>query len=179
MRCSSLFGAILVLAAHAPFAQAEDAPEPYEELPPFQTVGEPASDEDREAIMNVLRMSGQAWGEGDAKKLASFYSDDAEWMNAFGQIRRSSADIEHYLTELFAEDDEGMGEGEAQNGGAISLRYIGDDVAVFHGYTLSVRTGVLEGADQRRVHSTSILEKRDGVWLIVHEHISDARPAVD
>lgn len=158
---------------------ADDGQEPYEALPDFVTIGEPASAADAEAIREVLAITGKGWGTGDAELFASVYSDDAEWMNAFGQIRRSREAIENYLTELFAEDDEGMGEDEAMSGASISLRYIGDDVAIYHGVTKSVRMGALEGADERRVHNTTVLEKRDGQWMIVHEHISDARPAVE
>ncbi|MEM8983097.1 MAG: SgcJ/EcaC family oxidoreductase [Pseudomonadota bacterium] len=158
-------------------SQAEDAPAPYEPLPAFVTIGEPASDEDMDAIREVLRGTGRGWGQGDAEMVASGYSDDAEWMNAFGQIRRSSAAIRDYLTELFSAQDDAMAEFEEQNAASISLRFIGDNVAIYHGVTRSTRMGALEGADLRRVHNTTVLEKRDGQWLIVHEHISDARPA--
>ena len=171
--------AIAASALLAATALAEETSEPYEELPAFVTIGEPASPADAQAIRDVLATAGKGWGTGDAELFASVYSDDAEWMNAFGQIRRSREAIETYLTELFAEDDDGMGEDEAMSAASISLRYIGDDVAVYHGVTKSVRMGALEGADERRVHNTTVLEKRAGKWMIVHEHISDARPAVD
>ena len=63
---------------------------------------------------------GVAWGSGDASALASIYSEDAEWMNAFGQVRRGSGAIEAYLGDLFKDQDEEMAEFEEQSGSAIS-----------------------------------------------------------
>ncbi|MEM6703964.1 MAG: SgcJ/EcaC family oxidoreductase [Acidobacteriota bacterium] len=160
-------------------AYAQEVPPPYEELPEFVTIGEPASEADYDAVRKLLTTSAAAWGQGDAKSLSSAYGEDAEWMNAFGQIRRGSEAIRAYLSDLFEDQDDEMAEFEQQSGAAISLRFIGDDVAIFHGVTRSTRMGALEGAEERRVHSTTVMEKRGDRWLVVHEHISDARPAVE
>ncbi|MEM1381720.1 MAG: SgcJ/EcaC family oxidoreductase [Pseudomonadota bacterium] len=178
MQRTSCLIAGLALTACATTDLSEADLQPYEPLPAYQTIGAPASEEDRRAISTLLTMTGQAWAEGDAKMFAKGYADDAEWMNAFGQIRRSASSIEAYLTELFAEAPDGLGEDEAANFVPISMRYVGDNVAIVHFATTSVRAGVLPGADERRVHTTVVMEKRDDGWTIVHEHISDARPAV-
>ena len=179
MMKSALLSVLLIPMASICEVRAQETLTPYEELPEFETIGEPASEGDFTAIRDVLMKGGAAWGQGDATTLASFYSEDAEWMNAFGQIRRGSEAIEDYLGDLFEDQDEEMAEFEEQSGAAISLRYIGDDVAIFHAVTRSTRMGALEGAEERRVHSTQVLEKRGDEWVIVHEHISDARPAVE
>ena len=170
---------LLISAAFICEVGAQETQSPYEALPEFVTIGAPASEEDLAAIREVLMKGGVAWGSGDASALASIYSEDAEWMNAFGQVRRGSEAIEAYLGDLFEDQDEEMAEFEEQSGSAISLRFIGDDVAIFHGVTRSTRMGALEGAEERRVHNTQVLEKRGDTWMIVHDHISDARPAVE
>ncbi|MEE4211457.1 MAG: SgcJ/EcaC family oxidoreductase [Parvularcula sp.] len=157
------------------FAQENNA---YSELPEFIVVGEPPSDEDAAAVRRVLGILGQGWGAGDAEMVSSVYSDNAEWMNAFGQIRRGSAAIEEYLADLWDGEADDVAEGEQRDEQPISLRYLGDDVAIYHGVTKSRRAGALEGAGDRRVHSTFVLEKVEGEWMVVHHHISDARPAV-
>jgi uncharacterized protein (TIGR02246 family) len=159
-----------------PESTANDAEEIFPQLPNFVVTGEAASSDDETAIRAVMRASGQGWAEGDAAVVAEAYSNDAEWMNAFGDVRRGPEAIERYLSGLFEDDDDGMGESEQANGRMISLRYLGDDVAIFHFMTISTRAGALEGADHRQVHTTSILAKANGQWRIVHEHTSDARP---
>ena len=173
----ALFSVLFLALASACTTGAQESPAAYEDLPEFVQFGEPATEADFDAIRELLATSGAAWGQGDAETFASFYSDDAEWMNAFGQVRRGSDAIKVYLSDLFEDQDEEMAEFEEQSGASISLRFIGDNVAIFHGVTSSTRMGALEGAEERRVHNTSVMEKRGDTWVIVHEHISDARPA--
>ncbi|MEM1081097.1 MAG: SgcJ/EcaC family oxidoreductase [Pseudomonadota bacterium] len=167
---------IVCLALIAQGALANEPEEIFPELPAYIVVGEPASAGDLDAIRTLMMSSGQGWAEGNAGQVAVVYADDAEWMNAFGDVRRGREAIEGYLTDLFSYDEEGMGENEQANGRMISMRYVGDDVVILHSMTISNRAGALEGADHRQVHSTSVLAKEEGQWTVVHEHISDARP---
>lgn len=57
----------------------------------------------------------------------------------------------------------------------VSLRYVGDEVAILHGVTMSTRGEARSGTGERRVHTTTVLAKEDGAWRIVHQMIMDAR----
>lgn len=65
-----------------------------------------------------------------------------------------------------------VADGEQRDEQPVSLRYLGKDAAIYHGVTRSRRAGALEGADERRVHSTFVLQRLDGDWRIVHHRIS-------
>lgn len=61
----------------------------------------------------------------------------------------------------------------------ISLRYLGDDVAVFHGFTNGQRgKSVLKDKKLRPTHFLFVMHKQDGQWLFLHKMISDARGSV-
>jgi uncharacterized protein (TIGR02246 family) len=172
----STYVSFLSIALVTQGALANESQEIFPELPGYVVVGDPASPGDLDAIRTIMMNSGQGWAEGNASQVADVYADDADWMNAFGDVRRGREAIKEYLTGLFSFDEADMGESEQANGRMISMRYVGDDVVILHSMTTSVRAGALEGADHRQVHSTSVLAKQNGEWRIVHEHISDARP---
>jgi uncharacterized protein (TIGR02246 family) len=157
-------------------AEETTEPEIFPTLPDYIVIGAPAAPEDEDAIRALMMDTARAWAAGDATGVARHYTSDAEWMNAFGDIRRGSDAIEDYLAWLFAGEDEGQGEADQAGGQMISLRYLGDDVAILHFMTKSTRSGALEGADVRHVHATSVLAKINGEWKTVHEHIADVRP---
>jgi uncharacterized protein (TIGR02246 family) len=49
----------------------------------------------------------------DAEALHAVYSDDADWVNAFGTVKRGRDEIVDYLRGLFADDNFNRGEPEA------------------------------------------------------------------
>jgi uncharacterized protein (TIGR02246 family) len=146
-------------------------PEPTE----YRSFGEPSSPEEGDALDEANRGFSEAWGSGDAVAVASYYADDAEWTNAFGDVVRGSADLQAFLTWLFSQDDEASSAGEKSNSRGISMRYLGGDVAVSHGQTTSTRGEARGGEGNRQVHVTFVWAKVDGEWKIVHQMIMDAR----
>ena len=50
----------------------------------------------------------------DAEALQAVYSDDADWVNAFGTVKRGREEIVDYLRGLFADDNFNRGEPEGR-----------------------------------------------------------------
>lgn len=151
---------------------------PAEERPPlpeYRAFGEAASAEDAAALREVMQQFGEAWGRGDAEAVAAHYADDAEWTNAFGDVVRGADSLQVFLTELFSQDSDTTATGETMNYRPLSMRYLGDDVAIVHGVTTSTRGEARGGEGERRVHITYVYAREEGAWQIVHQMIMDAR----
>jgi len=185
--------AISLLNMATAWAQ-EPSEEGYAPLPEYRVFGEPATESDGEAIETLMGRFSRAWGNQDVDGALAAYADDAEWTNAFGDVRRGHAEMRAQFADLFerfesgpepsGEDERPAGsESDAEEVGAeptmkrgpISLRYIGSDAAVLHYYVESDWGVNRDGSGVRRVYMTYVLEKREGEWLIVHHMIMDAR----
>lgn len=167
--------ALLVLLLVSPSFAQDDPPGLQPDPPEFRTYGEATSPEVGQALSAASRGFGDAWGRGDAAAVASYYASDVEWTNAFGDVVRGAADLEAFLNWMFARRDEAVSAGEKTNFQLISLRYLGDDVAITHGQTTSTRGENRSGEGPRRVHTTSVWARVDGKWKIVHHMVMDAR----
>lgn len=159
----------------------QEAPEgDYPPLPEYRVFGTPATEADSEAIAELMGRFGAAWGSQDVAGVVSTYAEDAEWTNAFGDVVRGHDELTAFLTRLFQRFDApaevgSENAGEPPRRGRISRRYIGADAAVLHGWVLSDWGVNRDGAGPRRVHTTFVLEKRNGSWKIVHQVIMDVR----
>ena len=154
----------------------QDTPPGLQPEPPeYRVFGEPSSPEAGVALEEAGRGFSEAWGSGDAEAVASYYADDAEWTNAFGDVVRGPADLRAFLTWMFARFDEATSAGETINSRRVSLRYLGGDVAVIHYQTTSTRGEARSGEETRQNHLTFVWAKVRGEWKIVHQMIMDAR----
>lgn len=154
----------------------QDSPEAdLSDLPEYRVFGEAASAEDAEAITSVMQRLGQAWGSGDADAVAALYAEDAEWTNAFGNVIRSPAELRAFLASMFSQDAPGTSASELSSYRPLSLRYVGDNVAIVHGVVTSTREDARSGEGLRRVHNTYVLTNESGDWQIIHHIIMDAR----
>ena len=152
--------------------------------PEFKVFGNPVSDQDKEAVWKVMEKLGEGWRTGDAGLVASCYAADAEWTNAFGNVEHGRENIQKYHQWFFKEFNLGNANTDAENdpaedkdkfeGRGISIRYLGDDVAVSHGLTFTAM-GKAAGKELRKIHTTYVLAKQDGKWEIVHQMIMDER----
>ena len=59
---------------------------------------------DQEAIGKTLLTLLKAFDERDAEPLRHVYSEDADWVNAFGTVKRGRDEIVDYLRGLFRDD---------------------------------------------------------------------------
>ena len=58
---------------------------------------------DQEAIARTLTSLLAGFSERNVDKLADVYSDDADWVNAFGSVKHGRQEIITYLRGLFAD----------------------------------------------------------------------------
>ena len=65
---------------------------------------------DQEAIGKTLLTLLKAFDDREAEPLLGVYSDNADWVNAFGTVKRGRDDIVEYLRGLFADDNFNRGE---------------------------------------------------------------------
>lgn len=158
----------------------------YAPLPEFRVFGQPAVASDEAAIAELMRRFGAAWGSTDVEGAIAAYTKDAEWTNAFADVRRGHDELRQQFGYLFERFESDSMQGATQDDkkaprtemkrGRVSLRYLGHDAAVVHTYTESDWGVDREGEGLRRVHVTYVLEKQeDGQWLIAHQMIMDAR----
>lgn len=131
----------------------------------------PSSEE--EAVGMVLFQMAGGFATRDADMAASVYTDDAEWINAFGDRAVGQEAIHEKLTEVFASEEFGAGEIVGEPGG--SVRLITDDTAV--GWTYQEIEGQIDrGGNEiplRKNHSLAVLVKQDSEWLITAHMFMD------
>jgi hypothetical protein len=63
----------------------------------------PQADQDAIGVTLMALLSG--FQERNADKLLGVYSADADWVNAFGSVKRGEEEIVEYLRGLFADDN--------------------------------------------------------------------------
>ncbi len=122
--------------------------------------------EDEKAIKKVTETFIRAFSAGDARAVASLYTDDAELIDEYGERIEGRATIEHFYSALF----------QARKGAAIevsvtALRFLGPDVAKETGQT-HVKPKGSEPVTHRDY--TVIYVKQDGRWL--HSSVREEFP---
>ncbi len=70
----------------------------------------PQVDQDAIGVTLMALLSG--FQERNADKLVGVYSADADWVNAFGSVKRGADEIVEYLRGLFADDNFNAGKAE-------------------------------------------------------------------
>lgn len=133
----------------------------------------PASEQ--AAIGRTLGLLQRAFAERNATLLEQVYSDDADWVNAFGSVKKGRAEIVGYLTGLFADGnfDAGTLVGPPES----SMRVVEGTVVVVSAHLQIVGQLRLDGSSMpvRDNFSVRVLHRRaDGRWLIVSEMYMDA-----
>ena len=130
--------------------------------------------DDRGDIEAVIDTWNEGWRAKNAQLAAKGYSDDAEWINAFGMRERGRASIATKLQEVFSLPF--VMSANSRNAGQ-EVRLVAPGVAVV--ITQVERQGQTtpSGEDLGVRHTTHqrVLVKRDGHWLVVSHLISDAR----
>ena len=129
---------------------------------------------DSTSIANTLADWINAWETKDASLAAKWYSNSAEWTNAFGMRRTGKASIEKFLTEVFALTNVMEGKSIVKENDYIR---IAKEVILVR--TLVERKGQKlisgEQMDMRNTIHHRVFKKVKGQWLIVAHLIADAR----
>jgi uncharacterized protein (TIGR02246 family) len=130
---------------------------------------------DQDAIGATLLSLMAGFRERDAEKLVGVYTADADWVNAFGTVKKGGAEIVAYLRGLFSDDNFNAGVLKAPP--ETSLRVLSPDVVLVSAH-LQVEGQRLVGGGEIEVrdnHSLRVLQRQDdGSWLIVSEMYNDA-----
>jgi uncharacterized protein (TIGR02246 family) len=130
---------------------------------------------DQEAIGKTLLTLRSGFQERDASMMADVYSEDADWVNAFGTVKRGSADILAYLEGLFADDN--FNQGTLRAPPEIAIRVLTPEVVLVSAHLQVLGQGLAEGGEieVRDNHSLRVLQRQpDGSWPIVSEMFNDA-----
>ena len=112
----------------------------------------------------------------DAGLLTGIYTDDADWVNAFGSVKKGSAEIIAYLRGLFA--DQNFNDGRLATPPASVLRPVTESVVIISTHLQVTGQGLVGGGviGLRDNHSVHILQRQpSGQWQIISEMFSDAR----
>jgi uncharacterized protein (TIGR02246 family) len=130
---------------------------------------------DQDAIGATLISLLTGFRERDAEKLVDVYSTDADWVNAFGTVKKGGEEIVTYLRGLFA--DANFNAGELKAPPETALRVLTPEVVLVSAH-LQVQGQKLVGGGEIEVRdnfSLRVLQRRgDGKWLIVSEMYNDA-----
>ncbi len=129
---------------------------------------------DQEAIGRTLLTLLRAFDDRDAEALLGVYSDDADWVNAFGTVKRGRDDIVEYLRGLFADDN--FNRGELAGAPETSFKVLTPEVVLVSAHLQVKGQGLLGGGTLDRDNFSLRAPQRqdDGSWLIVSEMFQDA-----
>ena len=130
---------------------------------------------DQEAITRTLTSLLAGFRERDADKLTDVYSDDADWVNAFGSVKQGRQEILTYLRGLFA--DANFNAGALKAPPQSSIRVLTDEVVIVSTHLVIEGQKLLDGSviDERDNRSLHVLQRQsDGTWPVVSEIYMDA-----
>ena len=130
---------------------------------------------DQEAIGATLLNLMAGFQERNVDKLADIYSSDADWVNAFGTVKKGSDEILEYLRGLFADDNFNAGTLRAPP--EIAIRVLTPDVVLVSAHLQVEGQGLVGGGEleERDNFSLRVLQRQpDGTWPIVSEMFNDA-----
>ncbi|CNH27270.1 conserved hypothetical protein [Mycobacterium tuberculosis] len=129
---------------------------------------------DQEAIGKTLLTLLKAFDDRDADALLTVYSDDADWVNAFGTVKRGRRDIVEYLRGLFVDDN--FNRGELAGPPETSFKVLTPEVVLVSAHLQVKGQGLVGGGtlDRDNLSLRALQRQHDGSWLIVSEMFQDA-----
>jgi uncharacterized protein (TIGR02246 family) len=130
---------------------------------------------DQDAIGATLISLLTGFRERNAEKLVGIYTADADWVNAFGSVKKGGDEIVEYLRGLFSDDNFNAGTVKAPP--ETSMKVLTPEVVLVSAH-LQVGGQKLVGGGEIEVrdnHSLRVLHRQaDGSWLIASEMYNDA-----
>ena len=112
---------------------------------------------DKDALFANAQAFVEAFHKGDAKKLASFWTEDGDYTDIKGRHIKGRAKIEASFKEVFA-DNEGL----RLRIDSESLRFVTPDVAIEDGTTEVLHA---DGSPPNKAKYTIVHVKKDGKWM--------------
>lgn len=133
----------------------------------------PAASPEEEAVGNVLFTMAMGFATRDANMAASVYTEDAEWINAFGDTATGREEIRAKLADVFSTEEFDAGQIVGEPDG--SVRILTADTAV--GWTYQEIEGQVDRGGNviplRKNHSLAVLVKQGDDWLITAHMFMD------
>src|SRR5271154_6298056 len=129
---------------------------------------------DQEAVGRTLLTLLKAFDDRDAEPLQAVYSDDADWVNAFGTVKCGRDDIVDYLRGLFG--DNNFNRGELAGPPETSFRVLTPEAVLVSAHLKVKGQGLVGGGtlDRDNFSLRALQRQDDGSWLIVSEMFQDA-----
>lgn len=130
--------------------------------------------DDQQAIGETLLTLLTGFRERNAEALHAVYSDDADWVNAFGTVKRGREEIVEYLSGLFADDN--FNRGEPDGPPDTHFRVLTPDAVLVSAHVKIKGQGLVGGGtlDRDNFSLRALHRQPDGSWLIVSEMFQDA-----
>ncbi len=134
-----------------------------------------ASVADSAAVLHLIQQRAEAMRSRSAELQRPNYAPGAVWINAFGVRRTGRDSIVAFLGRLYA--DTGYRASRLIDEAPPELIFVRPDVAIVHEFHAREGQRMADGTVvDRRTHSTFVVTKEDGRWLIQYQHIADERP---
>ena len=134
-----------------------------------------ARETDSLAILGVMEQHEEAMRAFQADQQARLYAADAVWINAFGTRRAGRDSILSFLRALNA--DSGYRASQVRRAAPPEVIFVRPDVAIVREFHQRDGQRLADGSlVDRRIHTSYVLSKESGHWLIKYEHIADVRP---
>lgn len=130
---------------------------------------------DQEAIAATLIALRAGFQERDTDKLVGVYSADADWVNAFGSVKKGSEEILSYLGRLFT--DANFNAGTLRAPPDVAIRVLTPEVVLVSAHLQVEGQKLVDGGEieLRDNYSLRVLRRQaDGSWPIVSEMFNDA-----
>jgi uncharacterized protein (TIGR02246 family) len=131
---------------------------------------------DQAALLHTLRGLLLGFQQRDADMLVDVYTADADWVNAFGSVKKGATEIVDYLRGLFA--DANFNDGQLVAPPQSTIRSVSENVAVASTHLQVSGQGLVGGGSiaMRDNHSLHVLQKQpDARWKVISEMYMDAR----
>jgi uncharacterized protein (TIGR02246 family) len=130
--------------------------------------------DDQQAIGKTLLTLLKGFGDRDAEALHAVYSDDTDWVNAFGTVKRGREEIVGYLRGLFADDN--FNRGEPEGPPETSFRVLTPEVVLVSAHLRIKGQGLVGGGtlDRDNFSLRALQRQAEGSWVIVSEMFQDA-----
>lgn len=172
MKCTLAFFGLALLAATTSLASAQAGSPPKQAATTVQV----GTAEDESAIRAIVNHWQQSWESFDASILAGDYTEDADWLNAFGIRLKGGAKIVDFVSKVVKRPTV---QGRHTTWGEPTVRFLRPDVALASRDYTTVGHKTLNGQEmpERKTHSTWILTKDGGKWRIASQVICDDNSA--
>lgn len=127
------------------------------------------------AILRLVQLRAEAMRTLRAELQGASYAPDAVWINAFGARRVGRDSIVAFLRGLYA--DPGFRESRLIREDPPEVLFVRPDVATVHEFQEREGQRLADGTViARRIHTTFVMSKESGEWLIRYQQITDERP---